>query len=33
MTFLRAVKRYGKAAREKGVLSPEGEAWMATYGG
>jgi uncharacterized protein (TIGR02246 family) len=33
MTFLRAVKRYGKAARQKGVLSPEGEAWMATYGG
>jgi uncharacterized protein (TIGR02246 family) len=33
MTFLRAVKRYCKAAREHGTISPEGEAWMATYGG
>ncbi len=32
MTFLRAVRRYCRAAREQGSLSPEGEAWMATYG-
>ena len=33
MTFLRAVKRYGKAARALGTLSPEGEAWMVAYAG
>ena len=32
-TFLRAVKRYCKAARENGTLSAEGEAWMTAFGG
>ena len=32
-TFLRAVKRYCKAAREQGTLSAEGEAWMTAFGG
>jgi len=32
-TFLRAVKRYCKAAREHGTLSAEGEAWMTAFGG
>ena len=32
-TFLRAVKRYCRAARENGTLSAEGEAWMTAFGG
>lgn len=31
-TFLRAVRRWAKVAREQGSLSAEGEAWLARFG-
>ena len=32
-TFLRAVRRWGRVAAEHDTLSPEGQAWMATFAG
>src|SRR6478752_1312092 len=32
-TFLRAAKKWGRVAREHGRMTPEGEAWMAMFGG
>jgi uncharacterized protein (TIGR02246 family) len=32
-TFLRAVRRWGRVAAANGTLTPEGRAWMATFGG